>query len=68
MSVAYMDVCAPHVCSTHRGQKMASEIMKLELRMVVSHHVDAGNQTQVFCKSSQCSSALSHLSNPWSFF
>lgn len=28
---------------------------KLELRMVVSHRVDAGNQICVFCKSSQFS-------------
>ena len=36
--------------------------LELELETVMSHYVDAGNQTQVLCKSSQCSYPLSHLS------
>lgn len=31
------------------------QILRNELRMAVSHRVDAGTGTQVFCKSRQCS-------------
>lgn len=31
-----MYVCAPHVCNAHRGQKVASVLLELELHMVVS--------------------------------
>ena len=40
----------------------------LELQMVVSCHVYAGNRIQVPCKSIQCSSGLSHLSSPANAF
>jgi hypothetical protein len=40
---------------TQRDQKRESDCLELELQMVVSHHVDAGNQTQVLCKSNKCS-------------
>jgi hypothetical protein len=43
---ACMYVCATYTCSTHRGQKKASNPLELEL-IVVSHHVGAGEQTQV---------------------
>lgn len=33
--------------------------LELELHTVVNYHVDAGNQTQVICKSSKCSESLS---------
>jgi hypothetical protein len=33
----------------------------LEWQMAVSHHVDAGNWTQVLWNSRQCSESLSHL-------
>lgn len=32
--------------------------------MVVSHHVDNGNQTKVLCMSNECSKPLGHLSRP----
>lgn len=48
-----------YACNTHRDQKRASASLKLQLRMVVSHPVDVGNETSVLCKSSQCS-ALNH--------
>lgn len=38
-------VCAPCACGAHRGQKMASDPLGVELQMVVSFHVGAGNQT-----------------------
>jgi hypothetical protein len=37
---------------------------QISLRMVVSHHVVAGNWTQYLWKSSQCSYLLSHLASP----
>ena len=36
----------------------------LEFQIVVSHHMGAGNQTQVHCKSNKCSKLLSHLFSP----
>lgn len=38
----------------------ASDHMGLELEAAGSCYVDAGNQTCVFCESSQCSSPPSH--------
>jgi hypothetical protein len=38
-----LHVCAACVCSTYRGQKRALDPLELELQMVVSHHVCAGN-------------------------
>lgn len=35
--------------------KKTSEPVDLESSMVVNHHMGAGNQTQVFWESSQCS-------------
>lgn len=42
-----------HLCmsSAHGDQKRALDGLKLELRMVVSHHVDAEDQTQGLCKN-----------------
>ena len=42
----------------------ASDTLELLLQMVMSPHVGAENQTQVLCKSSQCSELLSCLSGP----
>lgn len=39
--------------AVHGGQKSASDLLELELQMVVSCHVGAGNQTWVPQKSSQ---------------
>lgn len=41
-----------------------SDSLELKLQMVMSHHVDSGNQNQVLCKSNKCSLPLSHLSRP----
>jgi hypothetical protein len=38
-----MYVCAPHACNAHRGQKMATDPLELELQMDVSYHVGAWN-------------------------
>ena len=54
-------LCAPHLCSTRRGQKRTSEPLELELQMVVTHPVGAGKQTQVLQKSSKCSPSLQLL-------
>jgi hypothetical protein len=36
--------CIPHVCSSYRGHKAAVDFfLELELEMVVSHLVGAGN-------------------------
>lgn len=40
-----------HMPGAQGGQKMMSDPLELELLMVVSCHVGAGNQTQVLCKS-----------------
>lgn len=49
-----MYVYAPPVCSTHKGQERASDPpLELELQMVVSLHVDAGDWPCVLCKSNQ---------------
>ena len=43
-----MHVCAPCACSV---QKRAPDLLRLELEMILSNHVGAGNQTWVLCKS-----------------
>lgn len=40
------------------------ESLKMDLRVVLIYHVDAGNQTQVPHKSSKFAKLLSHLSSP----
>lgn len=42
-------VCLP---GAKGGWKRASDLVKLELQIVVKHHVVAGNRTLVICKSS----------------
>jgi len=44
-----------YVAGAHGGQKRTSDPSKLELQVVVSHHVVAGNWTQNLWKSNQCS-------------
>lgn len=48
-----------HVCLcmmyAHRSQKKLSDPMELEFQMVVNNNVDAGDQTWVLWKSSECS-------------
>jgi hypothetical protein len=45
------------------GQKRASDSLELELEAIVSHHIADKNQTQVLCKSRQCSKPPSLLSS-----
>lgn len=40
---AYIDVCVPGVCSASGGQKQASDPLELEIEIVVSYHVGAGD-------------------------
>lgn len=49
MNVLHACKSVPYVCAyVCRDQKSVSDALKLELRAVVSSHIDAGNQTQVF--------------------
>ena len=40
---AYRCFCAQCTCSVHGGQKMASDPLELELKMVAHYHMDVGN-------------------------
>ena len=62
-----MYVCAPGVCSVHEGQKRVLGLQGSELQVVDSHHVGAGNQIQVFCKSSRSCKPLRHFFQPLLF-
>lgn len=48
------------MCDVCGGQKRASASLELKCQMLVSHHVRAGNRTQVLSKSRKCSHQLSH--------
>lgn len=51
-----MTVLRTYVPQHHcEGQKAASDPLELELQMIVSLHMDAGNGTQDFYKGSRCS-------------
>lgn len=43
-----MNICAPHICSTHRSQKRASELLYLKLLKIVSRHRVFMYKEQVF--------------------
>ena len=66
-----MYVCVFGICvgvlveagCVHSTQK-PEDSLGLELQMLVSHNVVAGNQTRILWKSSQCSQLLGHLSSP----
>lgn len=45
-----MTMCVCHACG---GQKRASDGLELELQLVVTNHVDAGNRSQVLWKNSK---------------
>ena len=45
----YVKECV--LCGPCQGQKRVFGSLELELQMVMSHHVDAGNQIKVFWKS-----------------
>lgn len=44
-------MCTQHMCGAEKGVRTPWNW----LRIVVGCHVDAGNQTQVFCRDSMCS-------------
>lgn len=44
-------MCTTFVSGAHRGQKKASDSLKLGLWIIVSHHVSAEHRTQFLCKS-----------------
>jgi hypothetical protein len=46
----YTCLSATNVPGAHRGQKRASDTLKLELQMVENHHVGTRNQTQVLSR------------------
>lgn len=52
MLLFVLSACAP---GARGGQKRALDPQNLVLWMTVSLHMDAGSQTQVLRKSSQCS-------------
>lgn len=49
-----MSVLSECVSGAHGVQKRTSDTLKLGLQMIVSHHVNAGNWTRIFGKSSRC--------------
>ena len=51
LSVYVFNTYMPNVC---RALKRATDPLELQLQMVESHHMHAGNQFQLFCKSSRC--------------
>lgn len=51
MFCLHVCLCSRCVPGTCRDQKSVSDPLELELRMVVSHHVDVGTQTWNLCKS-----------------
>jgi hypothetical protein len=51
----YLSVLLVSTCNTQRSQKRTPDPLELELQMVVSHYMGAGNQTQTLCKSPQYS-------------
>lgn len=48
-------ICTIYVPDDHAGQKRVSDNLEMELQTVVSHHMGAGNLTQVLCKNNKCS-------------
>lgn len=61
---ARMSVCASRAWSSHNGPKRASELLGLELGMLVNSHVGAGDWNLVLCESSHCSHLLNQLICP----
>jgi len=51
MCISVLPTCVSHAPLMSSGHKRALDTLELELQMVVSHHVGAGNETQVLCKS-----------------
>lgn len=66
MYVLHMVICMRvlHMMSgASGGQNWVLDPLELELKMVVSHNVSAGNRTQVLCESNTCSQPLCNLPN-----
>lgn len=40
-------MCTTCILGAHEGQKRTMDVLSLELRMAVSHHVGSGDQPQV---------------------
>lgn len=40
----YLILCATSVPAAYRGQKRVSDLLELQLQMIMNHHVGAGNQ------------------------
>lgn len=38
-----MCICVPHVCLVPVSQKRTLDLLELELKMTVNHHMGAGN-------------------------
>lgn len=51
-------------CNAQGGQRKVYNLLTLESQVVGSHHVRAGNRTQVLRNNSQCSNLLSSPSDP----
>jgi hypothetical protein len=43
---AYMYICVPRVYSAHRSQENASDVLDLELWIIVNHYVGTRNWTE----------------------
>ena len=47
----HMCMCTTQMPTAPKDQTRASDSLRLELQMVISHYVGAGNQTRVLCKT-----------------
>jgi hypothetical protein len=56
-------MCIKWVLGAHGSQKRALDSQKLELQIVVNQNLGVEDRAQLLCKSSKCSSPLSHLSS-----
>lgn len=71
-SCYFMSVClcgcidTMYIPGAYRGQKV-SDLLILELQMVVSHNVGAENKSQVLSRSNKRSELLTHLSSSYPF-
>jgi hypothetical protein len=63
MGVVPVSMSVHHMSGACGGQKRTRDSFGSALYTFVSHHVGAGNGTQVLWKSSKCSKPLRHLSS-----
>lgn len=63
-----MNVCEPHTCHVHGGQKRASDPPELELEMATSHHLGAVNPIRILCKNHSVFSTAESSLQPWLIF